>query len=406
MLLTGATLVDGSVADIALTGDTIEAVLPAGTPHSNEDPALDLTGYVLLPAFAEPHAHLDKTYTADRVGSLDGTLPGAIAAWRSYRRMLDVDEIAARARTAALRSLAHGVTAIRTHIDVAEGIGTRGVEALVKVRDDLSALLDIQVVAFSHPLSGPEGAENRRLLEAAVEVGADLVGGAPHLDPDPADSLAYCLRLAESAGLPVDLHMDENLGERLDLADLARIVAAGFSQQVTASHCVSLGMAAPTVQDEVAAAVARARISVVTLPMTNLFLQGRALASATPRGLTAVHALLRAGVTLAAGEDNVQDPFNPLGRGDPLGTAQLLVLAAHLDPSVAVQLVSTGARAVMGLPTLGIAPGAPADLVAIAGTSLRAALATATEDRIVLRRGRVVSRTRVHCSYGSPSVGE
>jgi len=404
MLLTGATLADGSVADLALTGEVIASVHPAGAanPDSGEQ-VLDLTGYVLLPAFAEPHAHLDKAYTTEDVGSLDGTLAGAITAWRSYRRQLGIDEIAARARAAALRALAHGVTAIRTHTDVAEGIGTRGVEALVKVREDLSAVLDIQVVAFSHPLSGPGGTQNRRLLEAAVEAGTDLVGGAPHLDPDPAESLAYCLRLAESAGLPVDLHMDENLGERLDLAELARMVSDGFAQPVTASHCVSLGMAPVTVQDEVAAAVARAGISVITLPMTNLYLQSRERACASPRGLTAVRALLRAGVTVAAGEDNVQDPFNPLGRTDPIGTAQLLVLAAHLDPHEALELVSSGARTVLGLPCVQIEPGAPADLVAIAGSSLCEAMATATEDRVVIRRGRVVSRTRVlHEALGQP----
>ena len=115
------------MADLALTGEVIASVHPAGAanPDSGEQ-VLDLTGYVLLPAFAEPHAHLDKAYTTEDVGSLDGTLAGAITAWRSYRRQLGIDEIAARARAAALRALAHGVTAIRTHTDVAEGIGTRG----------------------------------------------------------------------------------------------------------------------------------------------------------------------------------------------------------------------------------------------------------------------------------------
>ncbi len=396
MLLTGATLADGVQVDVALAGDRIASVRRTVQARvAGSEPTLDLSGYVLLPAFAEPHAHLDKAFSAADVSSVDGTLPGAIAAWRRYRRLLDVEAIAERARAAALAALAHGVTAIRTHTDVAEGIGLRAVEALVQVRDELSALVDIQVVAFSHPLSGPEGATNRQLMERAVAIGADAIGGAPHLDPDPHESLDYCLRLADSAGLPVDLHMDENLGDRLDLSELARRVSAGVAVPVTASHCVSLGMAPPLVQEEVATAVAQAGISIVTLPMTNLYLQGRAVGTATPRGLTAIRALLSAGVTLAAGEDNVQDPFNPLGRADPLGTAQLLVLAAHLDPSTGVELVGAGARAVLGLPAVQIHAGAPADLVAIAGRSLREVVATATEDRAVIRCGRVVSRTRV-----------
>ena len=45
-----------------------------------------------------------------------------------------------------------------------------------------------------------------------------------------------------------------------------------------------------------------------------------------PRGLTAVRALLDAGVVVAAGADNLQDPFNPLGRACPFETAALMVL--------------------------------------------------------------------------------
>jgi cytosine deaminase len=57
--------------------------------------------------------------------------------------------------------------------------------------------------------------------------------------------------------------------------------------------------------------------------------------------------------------------------------------------------VSENARAVMGLPGGGVAPGGPGDLVAVAGGSLQEALSTTTEDRIVFRAGDVVRRTRV-----------
>jgi cytosine/creatinine deaminase len=141
--------------------------------------------------------------------------------------------------------------------------------------------------------------------------------------------------------------------------------------------------------------VARAGIAVVTCPGTNLHLLGRGVRTATPRGLTALHALLGAGVLVAGGGDNVQDFFHPLGCGDPLQTAALLVLAGQLDAPTAYRLVSENARAVMGLAHGGVAPGGPGDLVAVAGGSLQEALSTTTEDRIVFRAGRVVRRTSV-----------
>ena len=49
-----------------------------------------------------------------------------------------------------------------------------------------------------------------------------------------------------------------------------------------------------------------------------------------PRAVTAVKALRDAGVNVAAGADNLQDPFNLVGRADPLETAGLMIMAAHV----------------------------------------------------------------------------
>jgi cytosine deaminase len=396
MLLRGATLADGSRADVRLAGESIAELGPAGglAPSPGEE-SLDLAGYVLLPGLAEPHAHLDKAFTADRVPNATGDLLGAIAAWHAHRATLEVEEIAERARAAALLALSHGATAVRTHVDVGAGIGLRSVEALVRVREELRELVVVQVAAMTYPVSGRAGSENRALLREAVALGADVVGGAPHIDPEPHESLAVYLATAAEFGRPVDLHIDEHLRSSLDLADMAQMVADGFPAAAAASHCVSLGMRPEEVQAEVSAAVAAAGVSVVTLPQTNLYLQARDRVTATPRGLTALKALLQAGVTVAGGGDNAQDAFNPLGRCDPLQTAQLLVAVGHLECDEAYALVSEGARAVMALPPVRMAPGSPADLLAVAGSSLREVVATATEDRLVIHAGRVVARTRV-----------
>jgi cytosine deaminase len=144
-------------------------------------------------------------------------------------------------------------------------------------------------------------------------------------------------------------------------------------------------------QREVAAAVADAGISVVALPATNLYLQGRDHQQAMPRGLTAVKALRQAGVVVAAGGDNLQDPFNPLGRADPFETAALMVLTAHLSTADAWSTVTDQARrAVGGVPT-GITPGAPADLLAVPAGSLREAIASAPGSRKVWHRGALLT---------------
>jgi cytosine/creatinine deaminase len=396
MLLKNATLIERSEVEVLVEGDRIANVGPSGSTVDLDADALDLAGYVLLPAPAEPHAHLDKALTADRVVVQAGDLGAAIDAWHEHRRTLPVDDIARRAEAAARASLVRGATAVRTHVDVGEGIELRAAEALIEVRDRLRPLMDVQIVALSYPLTGMDGAENRALVRAALELGVDIVGGAPHIDPDPAGHIEFCLELAAEFERPVDLHMDEHMrAPAVDLVHLTRLVGGGFPQPVTASHCVSLGLQAPGDQARIAAAVARAGVSVVSCPGTNLHLQARDVRTATPRGITALGALLEAGALVAGGGDNVQDFFHPLGCGDPLQTASLLVLGGQLDIPTAYRLVSENARAVMGLPANAVEPGGHADLVAVRGRTLQELIATTTEDRLVIRGGRPVERTRV-----------
>jgi cytosine deaminase len=396
-LLRDVTLADGRRADVRLADGLVGEVEPGGGLAALPgEEVLDLGAYVLLPALAEPHTHLDKSQTADRFGREFTELLDAIAAWHAYRETLPVEDMVERGRRTALQALANGATAIRTHADVGQGIELRAVEALLQVREELRDLVDLQVVALTYPLTGAIGESNRSLLREALAMGADVAGGAPHVDPDPGRHVEIVLEEAAAAGRPVDLHADENMRtDSVDLVELIARVADGFPQAVTASHCVSLGIQPPEVQVERAAAAAEAGVAVVTCPIANLYLQGRGQRQATPRGLTALAALLEAGVTVAGGGDNVQDCFIPVGRADPLLTAQYLVVGGQLTPTAAFELVTKSARVVMGLSPIEIEPGAPADLVAVAAGSAREAVATAVQDRAVFRRGELVDRTRV-----------
>jgi cytosine deaminase len=333
---------------------------------------------VELPAFVEPHAHLDKAFLADRVTNPSGDLMGAIEAMIAAQPSITQADIAERAERAARLMAANGVVAIRTHADT-DGDGERGlaaVRALIDVRQRLRTVVDIQVCALVHwPTTGDAGAANREALAAAIELGVDVVGGCPHLEHEPEAAIDGFLDIAEAAGLPIDLHTDETLDpQMMTLEYLAeRLLASGFRYGVTASHCVSLGVQPVDVQHRVAAKVAEAGIAVITLPHTNLYLLGREQQTAMPRGLTAVEALRNAGVVVAAGADNLQDPFNPVGRGDPLETASLMVLAGHVSPDDAVDMVSTHAATAIGRETRGS--------VVVDASSVRSAVAFAPSGR-------------------------
>ena len=397
VMLSDGRLPDGRRVDVTVVDGIIESVDQAGAAdRSTAESVHDLGGWLLLPSLAEPHAHLDKALTADLVPNPTGDLMGAIDAWvtAAGQGRITHDGIVERAAAAMELLLVHGVTALRTHVNVTASIGATALLAVQEAAARFDGLLDIQTVALtSSPMVGPDGAENRAALAAALEAGVDLVGGCPHLDPDGPGLIENAIKAATEAGIGIDLHVDEMLDPSvLTLRDLAgQVIDTGFDGLVAASHCVTLGMQPPAVQAEVSSMVAEAGISVFPLPQTNLFLQGRDRPTGTPRGLTAVAALQDAGALVAAGADNVQDPFNLVGRSDPLETAALMVMAGHQLPEHAYDLVSNNVRRAIGLDPVAVEAGSPADLLAIDAPSIRGAIADAPMSRRVFRRGRLVA---------------
>ncbi len=402
-VLHNARLVDDSLVDIHIdtrsgTISAVEPVVDADIAGRNltVEGSEDLRGWLVLPAMAEPHAHLDKALTADEVPNPKGDLRGAIDAWEvaAQAGQFSHEYTVERATRALELLLVHGVTAVRSHVNVTPSTGASNVSALREAADSLAGLMDVEIVALTGtPMVGPGSREHVRVLHDAVDAGVDLIGGCPNHQPDPGQHISNVLSLASSTKLNIDLHTDETLDPSvLTLRELARQVdESGFEGTVTASHCVSLGMQPPDVQTAVATEVASAGIAVIPLPQTNLFLQGRDDPVATPRGLTAVDTLVGAGVLVAAGADNVQDPFNLVGRSDPLETAALMVMAGHRLPADAFEMVSNNARAVMSLPAVNFEPGDPADFLAIDAPTLRGAIADAPMSRRVFRRGRLVA---------------
>lgn len=395
--LLNATLIDGSSVDVLVDGDRISAVSPAGSPSTTGSPvtAIDLSGYLLTPAFVEPHAHLDKALTADLVHNPSGDLMGAIDAWLDYRTTITKTDFVERATAAAMLGVANGCTAIRTHVDVGPDIGTTGVEALIEVRAALAPVVELQLVALTGGFTGPVGTETMAVMRAALELGVDVVGGVPHHEAEPERAIEMAFELAAEFERPVDLHAEEVLNPAAKDLELMgeRVLATGFTHPVTASHCVSLGMKPESEQQRVSELTAEAGIDVIALPQTNLYLQAREATVAPPRGLTAIGPLERAGANVAAGGDNLQDPFCIVGRGDPMETASLLVMAGHLSAASAYAMVSDRARLAMGLEPVAVAAGSPAELVAIPAPSLRQAVAVGPPGRLVIHAGKVVGGT-------------
>jgi cytosine deaminase len=377
LLLCGARLTDGRTVDVRLSGPRIEAVGTAGSlagpaGRTAEGARIDLRGYLLLPAPAEPHAHLDLALTA-------GGPPSG-----------DADDVQRRATEAALLHLAHGATAVRSHVRIGDVSGLRSLEAVTQARRSLRGFLDIQTVAVPRLLTGAAGADGMAMLRDALKMGASAVGGCPDLDPDPSGYTEAVLTLAAEFGLPVDLHT-----AAADPARLARLaaMAGGMRPGVALGPCHGLAALDPDALARTAERLAAAGVRVTALPQGGCGALERAGGPyVVPAGVVPVRQLLAAGVRVAAGSGALADLANPVGRADPLEAAYLLASHGACSPARAYDLVSGRARALLGLPEVRVEAGFPAELLAVRGESLAGVLSQAYS-RIVVHRGRVVSRT-------------
>ena len=378
LLLCGARLTDGRTVDVRLGGGRIEAVGTAGslTAHSAR---VDLTGYLLLPAPAEPHAHGDTALSAD--GDGDGPV--------SY----EAHEVQRRTTEAALLQLGHGATALRSHVRVGDVQGLGSMAAVLQARRALRGLAELTVVAMPRVLTGLAGADGLAILRDAVKMGASVVGGCPDVDPDPTGYVEAVLEVASEHGCPVDLHTDGD-----DPARLARLaaMAGGLRPGVTLGPCGGLGRLPSEVASRAADQLAAAGVGVVCLP------QG-GCSGVDRRGTAPVRLLRAAGVRVAAGSGALRDVSNPVGRGDPLEAAYLLASRYGLRAGDAYDAVSSSARAALGLPEVRVEAGFPAELLAVRGDRLDAALSLAYS-RIVVHRGRVVARTSAVREYCNSAV--
>ncbi|HEY8199788.1 MAG TPA: amidohydrolase family protein [Actinomycetota bacterium] len=344
---------------------------------------VDAAGRILVPAFAEPHVHLDRAFTLGLTGgNQSGTLSEAIVRYRNAVELMTVKALEVGARRALDLLWSAGVGHVRTHTAVGGRLGFRAWEAVERAASRVPGVSVRQVIM---PIDGIEQPDALPLAREAAARGAVAVGGAPWLDEDPSAATRASAELAAELGIELDLHVDETDDARVStLSDLALAVAdTGLCGRAIATHCCSMaGRPEHTARQE-AETLAEAGVAVVVCPISNLALQGRRTGA---RGLAPLHLLRDASVRVGIGLDNIRDVIVAVGTSDPLRAAWLVALAGHLtgenDLTWLGNIIVRENRILCGLPAE-LAPGDNADLLLLDACSLADAVALVPSRRRV-----------------------
>ncbi len=356
---------------------------------------VDLAGGILLPAFTDVHTHVDKGHIWPRTPNPDGTFASALAATGADRqRSWTATDVRRRMDFSLRCAFAHGTRRLRTHIDSIPPQDRISWPVVAAAREAWAGRIDLQAVSLVGIDGLPAGGT---LLDFAAHVKEH--GGILGAVLYPTDGLeAGVERIFEAAmrlDMDLDFHVDENGDPASRCLDLVArtVLATGFpGGRVTCGHCCSLALQPAPVAAATIERVAEAGLSVVSLPLCNMYLQDRA-AGATPRwrGVTLLNELAAAGVPACVASDNTRDPFYAYGDLDMLEVLRESVRILHLDHPAgpAVAAATTIPARIMGAEADSrVAPGAPADLVLVTARSFGELFARPQADRVVLRDGR------------------
>lgn len=284
-------------------------------------PEIDLKGFLVSPPYVEPHIHLDYVFTAqkDNFQNKTATLFEGIQCWSEAKNSLTISEIKSRALKALKQQILYGVQYVRTHIDITDPNFT-ALKALLEIKEELKNIVTIQIVAF--PQEGIYSYKNGdKLLEEALKMGADCVGGIPHYELARElgeKSIHKIVELATKYNKLIDVHCDETDDSQSRFLELlnALVYLEDFGKYTTASHTCSFGSADNSYAFRLMQQLKKSNINFVSCPTENIYLQGRQDTYPKRRGLTRVKELYRAGINVCFAQDSILDPWYPLGNGN------------------------------------------------------------------------------------------
>lgn len=395
---------DGSIAavDIGIQSGAIAIIAPQISELAHQE--IDVQGHLVSPPFVESHIHLDSAMTAGEPRwNQSGTLFEGIEIWRERKQSLSLEDVKARAIAALKQQAIQGTLFVRSHADVSE-ITLTALQALLEVREEVKDWIHLQVVAF--PQDGIYGGPNNdHLMEKAMEMGADVVGGIPHYEltrEDGVKSVHRIFELAQKYDRLIDVHCDEIDDDQARFLEVivANAIRTDMGSRVTASHTTAFGSYNNAYAGKLLSFIRRTPINFIANPLINITLQGRTDTYPKRRGVTRVKELWQQGSNVSLGHDCIQDPWYSLGTGNMLEVAAMGLHLCQMTGTAEIDacydmITWNGAKTLNVADQYGIAVGKPANLIVLDARDRYDAIRRRATVHYVISQGKVLAETTV-----------
>ena len=381
----------------------ISRIFPQDEVFNYSGEILDGEEGIIYPPFVEPHIHLDATQTAGQPNwNQSGTLFEGIERWAERKSLLSHEDVKSRAWKTLKWQIANGVQYVRTHVDVSDPTLT-ALKAMLEVKKEIAPWVDLQIVAFPQEgiLSYPNG---EKLLDQAMEMGADVVGGIPHFEftrEYGVESMHIAFDIARKYNKQIDIHCDEIDDEQSRFVETVAALALKYDmgEKVTASHTTAMHSYNNAYASRLFRLLKMSKIHFVANPLVNIHLQGRFDTYPKRRGVTRVKEMLKNNINVCFGHDDVFDPWYPLGTANML---QVLHMGLHVCQLMGygqindgLKLVTENSAKALGLTDYGIKEGNSANFIVLPAENGFDAVRRQVPARYSIRHGKVISETQL-----------
>ena len=381
----------------------ISRIFPQDEVFNYSGEILDGEEGIIYPPFVEPHIHLDATQTAGQPNwNQSGTLFEGIERWAERKSLLSYEDVKSRAWKTLKWQIANGVQYVRTHVDVSDPTLT-ALKAMLEVKKEIAPWVDLQIVAFPQEgiLSYPNG---EKLLDQAMEMGADVVGGIPHFEftrEYGVESMHIAFDIARKYNKQIDIHCDEIDDEQSRFVETVAALALKYDmgEKVTASHTTAMHSYNNAYASRLFRLLKMSKIHFVANPLVNIHLQGRFDTYPKRRGVTRVKEMLKNNINVCFGHDDVFDPWYPLGTANML---QVLHMGLHVCQLMGygqindgLKLVTENSAKALGLTDYGIQEGNSANFIVLPAENGFDAVRRQVPTRYSIRHGKVISETQL-----------
>jgi cytosine deaminase len=390
--------------NIGIQGGKIAVVSEGEIPRGER--AIDAEGAMVSPPFIDAHFHLENAYL-EQTPNLSGTLQEAIEIYAEIKPKLDAADILRRTLRVAREAIANGTLWMRSHVDIDHIGKLRLLESVLAARQAVKGFFDVQVIAFPQ-LGLARNPEAVEYMWAAMEMGADLVGGMPHGERDMDDAakqIEIAFEIAKKYDADIDMHVDETDDPYWHSLELLaeKTIEEGYQGRVSAGHCCAMGSWDEALAARVIEKVKKAEMTIIGNIPINLYLEGRHDPHPFRRGIPRLRDLVEAGVNVALGQDDVRNMFYPFGKLDMLEVANFAAHAAQLSTPAQIEatfdMPRYNAARALRLQEYGIREGLPANLILIDAATPVDAIRRQPERLYVIRQGEILVESKRVLSY-------